>query len=167
MRKTVKIIVSGDGGVGKTSFPNRLIHDRFDANSELTKGVDFFSKNIFIKGSEYNIITWDFAGQDQFRRLLNEFVDGSLAAYVMFDLSRFKTLENVQNWIRILKIYGNIPAFILGNKSDLINPDKSHHFESSIAEIRNKYNNVIGYLEISSKTGDNIKKAFDILVEKL
>ena len=44
MKKTVKLIVSGDGGVGKTSFLNRLIHDKFNNNNELTKGVEFFSK---------------------------------------------------------------------------------------------------------------------------
>jgi len=72
--KTVKVIVSGDGGVGKTSFLNRLIHDSFNANNKLTRGVDFYSKNITVNGIEFNFIMWDFAGQDQFKTLLNDFV---------------------------------------------------------------------------------------------
>ena len=99
MKKTCKIIVSGDGGVGKTSFLNRLIHDYFDPNSELTKGVDFFSKDVFINGYEYNIILWDFAGQQQFQKLLSDFVNGSFAAFILYDLSRFNTIEGVEKWI--------------------------------------------------------------------
>ena len=91
MKKTIKIIVSGDGGVGKTSFLNRLIHDNFDVNSELTKGVDFFSKDVHINGYEYNFVMWDFAGQDQFKKLLSDFVNGSLAAFVLFGLVTFRT----------------------------------------------------------------------------
>ncbi|MCK4369875.1 MAG: GTP-binding protein, partial [Candidatus Lokiarchaeota archaeon] len=99
MKKTVKLIVSGDGGVGKTSFLNRLIHDNFDDNSKLTKGVDFFSKNLTVNGHEYNFVMWDFAGQNQFKHLLSNFVDGSIAAFILFDLSRFNTLESAEEWI--------------------------------------------------------------------
>ncbi|MFX1258522.1 MAG: Rab family GTPase [Promethearchaeota archaeon] len=167
MKRTVKIIVSGDGGVGKTSFLNRLIHDKFDTNSKLTKGIDFFSKEIQINGFEYNFIMWDFAGQNQFKRLLSDFVDGSLAAFVLFDLSRFKTLENVEEWIKKLSDYGDIPAFILGNKNDQINYDNHKYFDDYVLELTRKYNNIIGYLRISSKTGYNVKKAFDEFIEKL
>ncbi|UCD02106.1 MAG: hypothetical protein JSV23_03565 [Promethearchaeota archaeon] len=85
MKKTVKIIVSGDGGVGKTSFLNRLIHINFDNNSKLTKGVNFFSKILKINGHEYNLVMWDFAGQTHFKELLTNFVDGSFAAFILFD----------------------------------------------------------------------------------
>ena len=103
MKKTVKLIVSGDGGVGKTSFLKRLIHDNFDNDSGLTKGVDFFSKILTLNGHEYNFVMWDFAGQNQFKQLLTNFVDGSIAAFVLFDLSRIKTIENVEKWINKLK----------------------------------------------------------------
>ncbi len=83
MKKTIKIIVSGDGGVGKTSFLNRLVHDSFEANRRLTRGVDFYSKIIAVNGTEFNFIMWDFAGQDQFKTFLNGFVDGSLAAFIL------------------------------------------------------------------------------------
>ena len=167
MRKTVKVIVSGDGGVGKTSFLNRLIHDNFNVNNELTKGIDFFSKNLVINDQEYNFIMWDFAGQTQFKQILDDFVDGSLAAFVLFDLSRFNTLSGVEEWIRKLNENGNIPIFILGNKSDTIDIYDCKVFDDCIVDIINRYKNIIGYLKISSKTGENVKEAFLSLLERI
>ncbi len=167
MKKTIKVIVSGDGGVGKTSFLTRLIHDNFDLNSELTKGVDFFSKDVTINGYEYNFILWDFAGQLQFRKFLTDFVDGSLAAFVLFDLTRFKTLESVSKWIDKLKSTNKIPAFIIGTKIDTIDPNEAQSFDDYVLKIIKDNKNVIGYLKISSKTGFNVKKAFYTLVERI
>jgi small GTP-binding protein len=167
MKKTIKVIVSGDGGVGKTSFLNRLINDNFDANSSLTKGIDFFSKDVYINGSEYNFIMWDFAGQNQFRRLLSDFVNGSLAAIVLFDLSRFNTIGGVEDWIKKLNRFGEIPTLILGSKTDTIDRNEINAFDDYISEIRRKNKNIIGYLKISSKTGSNINEAFYRLVENI
>ncbi len=167
MKHTIKVIVSGDGGVGKTSFLNRLINDNFIVNNGLTKGVNFFSKDVYINGSEYNFIIWDFAGQNQFKKLLYDFVDGSLAAFVMFDLSRFNTVRNVEEWIKKLNTYGEIPTLILGSKTDKVDPYEINVFDDYVTEIRRKNKNVIGYLKISSKTGLNIKKAFYRLIENI
>ena len=167
MKKTIKIIVSGDGGVGKTSFLNRLVHDSFDANRQLTRGVDFYSKIIAVNGTEFNFIMWDFAGQDQFKTFLNGFVDGSLAAFILFDLTRINTIENVQEWIVTLKEFGNIPILLIGTKNDLVNPYVSLSIDEFISEIKKEYENIISYIKISSKTGENIKTAFEILIENL
>ncbi|MFX1313348.1 MAG: ADP-ribosylation factor-like protein [Promethearchaeota archaeon] len=133
----------------------------------MTKVVDFFSKDIQINDYEYNFIMWDFAGQNQFKRLLSDFFDGSLAAFVLFNLSRINTLENVEEWIQKLNNNGNIPALILGNKSDQINYNNHKYFDDYVIDLTKKYNNIIGYLRISSKTGYNVKKAFDEFIEKL
>ena len=151
MKKTVKLIVSGDGGVGKTSF--------------LTKGVDFFSKNLKVNGHEYNFVMWDFAGQNQFKQLLSNFVDGSVAAFILFDLSRFNTLESAEEWIKKLDENGKILAFLLGTKCDIINFHECKVFDEYVSGIINKYNNIIGYLKISSKTGYNVKEAFNSLLK--
>ncbi|MFX1388778.1 MAG: Rab family GTPase [Promethearchaeota archaeon] len=165
MKKTVKLIVCGDGGVGKTSFLNRLIHDNFNNNSKLTKGVDFFSKILTIRGSIYNFIMWDFAGQRQFKEILTSFVNGTNSAFILFDLSRLNTFESVEEWIQKLNQYGNISVFILGTKFDLIYPSDCMIIEDYVSEIINKYRNVLGYFRISSKTGYNVKKAFNSLIE--
>ena len=167
MKKTVKVIVSGDGGVGKTSFLNRLVNDRFYYNSELTRGVDFYSKNIYVNGTEFNFIMWDFAGQNQFKTLLNDFVEGSLAALILFDLTRINTIENMHDWIVTLETFGHIPILLIGTKSDLVKPFEYQAIDSYISEIKQEYDNIISYINISSKTGENIKNAFEILIENL
>ena len=165
--KTVKVIVSGDGGVGKTSFLNRLVHDCFYDDSKLTRGVDFYSKNITVNGIELNFIMWDFAGQTQFKTLLNGFVDGSIAAVILFDLTRINTIENVYDWIKTLEPFGNLPILLIGTKRDLISPSDTQAIDNYILDIVNENENIISYLKISSKTGENIKNAFEILIGSL
>ena len=164
--KTVKIIVAGDGGVGKTSFLNKMIHDNFDSKSELTRGVDFFSKCMQINGTDMNFVLWDFAGQSQFKKLLDDFVDGSLAAIILFDLTRISTIENVINWFERLKQLPNMPIIILGTKYDLLDtkfePNIDGYFKSFIGS-----NTLLRYMKISSKTGYNIKEVFNVLVQML
>ena len=167
MKKTVKIIVSGDGGVGKTLFLNRLVNDSFEDNSELTRGVDFYSKSIYVNGTEFNFIMWDFAGQTRFKTLLNDFVEGSLAAFILFDLTRINSIENVNDWIVTLQTFGYIPIILIGTKSDLITHYEYRAIDNYISEIKQEYENIITYIKISSKTGENIENAFRILIGNL
>jgi GTPase SAR1 family protein len=120
-----------------------------------------------MNGHEYNFVMWDFAGQEQFKQLLTNFVDGSVAAFVLFDLSRLNTLECVEEWIQKLNQYGNISAFILGTKCDIIDDNDCKIIDEIMLEIGRKYNNIIGYLKTSSKTGYNVKKAFNSILERI
>jgi small GTP-binding protein len=167
MHKTVKIVVSGDGGVGKTSFLNRLINNHFNEDNELTRGVDFFSKIIQVNGTEYNFIMWDFAGQDQFEEIVDKFVDGSIAAFVLFDLARISTLETVLVWINKLKALGDIPILLLGTKWDLVNPENIGLIDDYINQIIEQHKNIFDYIKISSKTGYNINQAFHRLINTI
>lgn len=165
--KVCKTIIAGDGGVGKTSFLNRLVYDYFSDGNELTRGVDFYSKITQVNGTEFNFIMWDFAGQQQFKKILDDFVDGSIAAFILFDLTRINTLESVYEWINKLKAFGRIPIIILGTKYDLIDPDTCTSLDDYISDIIVYYENVIEYLKISSKTGLNVNQAYDLLIKNL
>jgi small GTP-binding protein len=167
MPKTVKIVVSGDGGVGKTSFLNRLIYNHFDEEKELTRGVDFYSKIIQVNGTEYNFILWDFGGQKRFSEIVNNFVDGSLAAFILFDLSRLSTIDSVLNWINKLKELGNIPILLLGNKFDLMDRENIKLIDDYIEHIAEQNENIFEYIKISSKTSYNINQAFFMLINKI
>jgi small GTP-binding protein len=165
MQKTIKLIVCGDDGVGKSSFLNRLIHGNFNNNSDLTGCIDFFSKILTSNGYKYNFVMWDFAGQRQFKDILSNFVDRTNSAFILFDLSRFSTFESVERWIQKLNNYGNILLFIIATKSDLIDLDSCRIIDNYVSQILSKYKNVMGYLKISSKTGYNVKRAFNFLIK--
>ncbi|MBY9002382.1 MAG: GTP-binding protein [Candidatus Lokiarchaeota archaeon] len=167
IRKNVKVVVTGGGGVGKTSFLNRLVYDNFNMKSELTRGIDFFSKNMNINGSEINFVMWDFAGQRQFRTLLEDFVDGSIAIFILFDLTRITSLQNVEEWLERLREFSTMPTLILGTKYDLVDNNMIVIIDNYLNNIIERSHININYLKISSKTGYNVKEAFDILVNRL
>lgn len=57
--------------------------------------------------------------------------------------------------------------FLLGTKCDIINFHEYIVFDEYVSGIINKYNNIIGYLKISSKTGYNVKEAFNSLLKRI
>ena len=70
-------------------------------------------------------------------------------------------------WIKTLEPFGNLPILLIGTKNDLITPSDTQALDNHILEIVNEYDNIINYLKISSKTGENIKNAFEILIGNL
>ncbi|MBN1803069.1 MAG: GTP-binding protein [Candidatus Lokiarchaeota archaeon] len=169
MTKTIKIVIAGEGGVGKTSFLNRIIHDYFDEKSELTKGIEFFNKKIHISlhGEDYDLIFWDFGGQDRFRNFLQDFVDGSSAAIFLFDLTRFNTLDKLEEWLEILTEKESIPILILGTKLDLIDDNTKDYFNDILEKIVDAYDDIFGYQLISSKTSLDVDNALGLIVSKI
>ena len=58
----LKIVVLGDGGVGKTSLRNQFIHKRFTNNYKATIGADFITKDIHGSNGPVSLQIWDTAG---------------------------------------------------------------------------------------------------------
>jgi len=169
MVKTMKVVIAGEGAVGKSSFLNKVINDVFDETSEMTRGVDFFSATVSFKVDEesYDLILWDFGGQQHFREILHDFVDGASGAFLLFDLTRFNTLDKLEEWIEMLTKFNPIPILILGTKFDLVDSEVDTYFDDMLSKIVDAYDVIFDYQKISSKTGYNIKKPFELLIRRL
>ena len=169
MKKSVKIIIAGEGGVGKTTLLHRYITGKFNSEFKLTKGVSFVNKDLEINKEAYQLILWDFAGQIQFRELLPDFVKGLVGAILMFDLSRFYTLSTLDHWVKMINKEGNIPTIIIGSKYDLVNDeiDSIINIDNIVLDFLMNHDTCFSYLKTSSKTGYNVEKAFDLLIYEL
>ena len=55
MAKLLKVITAGDGGVGKTTLLYRYVEGKFLADTKMTLGVEFFLKEVNIKGEQINL----------------------------------------------------------------------------------------------------------------
>ncbi len=161
----LKILTAGEGGVGKTTLLHRYVEGRFSAETKMTIGVEFFLKETEIESKQCTLQLWDFGGQERFRFLLESYVLGAKGALLMFDLTRITTLENLQQWVNIVrKGDPNLPILFLGTKLDL--EDEIMVDEDYAMSFLNEFN-LIDFLKISSKTGENVIKAFEILTKKI
>ncbi|MHA2391502.1 MAG: Rab family GTPase [Promethearchaeota archaeon] len=161
----LKILTAGEGGVGKTTLLHRYVEGRFSADTKMTIGVEFFLKETEIDSKHCTLQLWDFGGQERFRFLLESYVLGAKGALLMFDLTRMMTLENLEQWLNIVrKGDPNLPVLFLGTKLDL--EDEIQVDDDYARSFLHEYN-LIDFLKISSKTGENVGRAFDILTRKI
>jgi small GTP-binding protein len=161
----LKIITAGEGGVGKTTLLYRYVEGRFLANTLMTLGVEFFMKELEIEGRRINLQIWDFGGQDHFRPLLKNYSLGARGALLLFDLTRPSSLEKIDQWVNICREENpDIPIIFLGTKLDLT---ESITVDDEFAsKFPNKYD-FFKYLKISSKTGENVNLAFELLAREM
>ena len=157
----LKILTAGEGGVGKTTLLHRYVEGKFSADTRMTIGVEFFLKETEIDGKQCTLQLWDFGGQERFRFLLESYVLGAKGALLMFDLTRMSSLQNLEQWLNIVrKGDPSLPVLFLGTKLDLIDDIQ---VDDDYAKSFLKEYNLIDFLKISSKTGENVSNAFNKL----
>ena len=155
----LKVLTAGEGGVGKTTLLHKYIEGKFSADTKMTIGVEFFLKELNIDGQDIILQLWDFGGQERFRFLLESYVLGAKGALLMFDLTRTMTLENLDQWVKIVrKENSELPIIFLGTKFDL--SDEICVDEDYIKDHKEFYN-LFEYMPVSSKTGLNVELAFE------
>ena len=144
-----KLILIGDTGVGKSNILSRYINNEFSLATQPTVGVEFGSK--IIKKDDKSIT--------------NAYYKGSKGAFIVYDISRKTTFENVDKWIGELKDNASedVHIMIVGNKSDL--EDKREVNTEEVAKKAEQYK--IAFCETSALKGKNIEFAFESLVNEI
>ena len=161
----LKLIICGNGAVGKTTLLYRYIQGQFHSDTKMTLGVDFMLKEVKRGNREISLQIWDFGGQEHFRHILQRYALGSQGAIIMFDLTQINSLNNLDEWVSICRKFGpDLPIVLLGSKLDLVEDIQVE--DDYVLELKENYN-FLDYIKTSSKTGENVKKAFDILLEKI
>jgi small GTP-binding protein len=159
-----KICLVGDSAVGKSSLVRRYVLNAFDETYAATLGTHVSKKTVDIDlpvrdlRAHMDLLIWDIMGQKGFRELLKDaYFYGARGILAVADVTRRTTLFGLDDWIEgIESISGEIPIFIVANKSDL--DADSEVEEREIAEVAEAYGS--GFLRTSAKTGDNVEEAF-------
>ncbi|KAG1724826.1 ras-domain-containing protein [Suillus paluster] len=131
--RTIKLVVIGTSGVGKTSLRGQYISGRFSTGYRATIGADFITKSLPDPKNPTEIISlqiWDTAGQERFSSLSSAFFRGADAVLLMFDVSAPETMHALTKWWaefkqRVPISDEEVDSFccvIVGNKMDLMQP---------------------------------------------
>ncbi len=178
---TLKIILIGDGAVGKTSIRRRYLGEGFKDDYQMTIGADLAAKEsstIYSGGKQIKYLIWDLAGQPRFNHVRKAYYMSAVGALVVFDITRPESFQNMVTWMNELWRHngrGPVPLIILGNKTDLcergltcVAEEKAFTFVKRLSDLSHKYKGFkIHFLPTSAKTGMNIDKAFELLGEAI
>jgi small GTP-binding protein len=160
-----KIVLIGDSGVGKTNILSRYINNEFSMATKSTVGVEFGSKIIKQNDKTIKIQIWDTAGQERYKSITTAYYKGAKGAFVVYDITRRETFNNVNKWIGDLKTSGNEDVYILliGNKSDLENARQvpTEEIEKKAEQLK------VAFCETSALDGTNIEHAFELVVDEI
>ena len=95
-----KLILVGDGGVGKTTFVKRHLTGEFEKKYVATLGVEVHPLLFHTNRGPIKFNVWDTAGQERFGGLRDGYYIQGQCAIIMFDVTSRITYKNVPNWHR-------------------------------------------------------------------
>jgi len=163
-----KLLVVGQGSVGKTSIVQQILYGTFDQNQTKTEGISInqwqISENDIRNSkdeeqasnndsriSNIRLNIWDFGGQE-IMHATRQFFLTKRSLYLLALDARLTQEENrVEYWLKIIQSFGGeSPVLIVGNKTD------QHRLDIDRTGLQKKYPNIVGILETSAATGAGI-----------
>ncbi|XP_076246796.1 RAS oncogene family member Rab21 [Calliopsis andreniformis] len=160
-----KVVLLGEGCVGKTSVALRYVEDKFNDRHISTLQASFLNKKLTIDGKKVNLAIWDTAGQEKFHALGPIYYRMSNGAILVYDITDEDTFQKVKNWVKELKkmLGSEICLAIAGNKMDL-EKDRSVSIEEA-----EEYAKQVGamHYHTSAKLNQNIEEMFLDLTRRM
>ena len=152
-----KIILVGQGAIGKTSLVRQLAQGNFDPSETKTEGISITQWQVSNKSKNKNqqskiqLNIWDFGGQE-IMHSTHQFFLTTRSIYLLVLDNRLTPEENrLEYWLKIIQSFGGeSPILIIGNKSD------QHPLDIDRSRTKKKYPNIFDFLETSAATGAGI-----------
>jgi len=162
---TFKFIIVGDHEVGKTSLIRKYVENKFLTDYRATIGLNVLAHSFEFQGNSLNLTLWDVGAQVFFKRFRKIYYSGAEAAFIVYDLTKRSTFENIKTWYQELTEFiedREIPVILVGNKLDL-KDQRAVTREEGLELANNLSPDGVSYIETSAKNGENVGDAFKLI----
>ena len=161
---TVKVVLLGDSGVGKTSIVARYTTGIVQPSVKPTVGAAFVTKELTVDGQEFELLIWDTAGQEVYRGLAPMYYRSAGIAIIVYDVIRPQTYQSVSYWIKELKanVDKNTVLVVCANKIDR---EEQHVPDSETAQSYASENGAL-FIETSAVSGIGVDRLFQMAVQQ-
>jgi small GTP-binding protein len=141
----------------------RYVLDEFDDRYITTLGTKITKKNLKVEGRDLTFQIWDIVGNVKFSKIQAQYYQGSDGAFIIFDVTRRDTFDNVSKWANMfLEVAPKAKLLFIANKADL---DATYDFQVMMEEEAKKYD--ASFCKASAKTGERVEEAFSTLGRRI
>jgi small GTP-binding protein len=162
MSKTLKIVVVGDGAVGKTCL--LVVHNNGKFPTEYVPTVcENYRKKILVNDVEHSVQLWDTAGQEEMVNVRQLSYSHTDVFIVCFSLADRVSFENIADkWVPELKRNCKVLRMLLvGTKSDLRDGAGSDGVSTAEGQTLAKQIGAFDFIECSAIKALGVKQVFD------
>lgn len=160
---SIKVIVVGDGNVGKTSMLKRFVKGDFTDQYKKTIGAEFMEKEVYCEGNTVKLMLWDTAGQEVFDALTSSYYRGAGTAVLAFSTIDRDSFMNVAKWkAKVEAQCGEITMVLCQTKGDLI--DQAVVTEQEAQDLA--ANLRMTFFRISTKEDSNVTELFEFAAQQ-
>jgi internalin A len=157
-----KLLLVGQGSVGKTSLIQRLIHNKYDQNQPQTDGLNVETWNVQVNSKDIRLNVWDFGGQEIYHAT-HQFFLTKRSLYLLVCNCRTSEEENrIEYWLKLIESFGEqSPVIIIGNKKD------EQPLDINRKALREKYPNIQAIIETSCQDNIGIDELREAILEQI
>ena len=147
-----KLILVGDGAVGKTCLVHRLLSGKFEQHCK-TEGIDRHQwQGLAINEHEVRLNIWDFGGQEVLHATHQFFLTKRSVYILVLDARRGEQESRLEYWLKLIQSFGSdSPILIAINKSD-----EEHRLTLNQRFLKDKYSSIKEFYSVSCLTGQGI-----------
>ena len=155
-----KIILVGEGGVGKTSIVKQFLNKGFDKKEPLTHGIQIQHEIYKINNTDVKLRYWDFGGQE-ILHAIHQFFLTKRSVYVLVLDSRKE--GKVEYWLKHIQNFGDsAPTLVVINKID----DHSS-FDLNKTNLKENYPFIKGFFRVSCATKKGITELQNAVFQEI
>jgi Ras-related protein Rab-2A len=142
--------------------------DNFKTDHQVTIGVEFGCFTVKMDEKVIKLQIWDTAGQESFRSITRIFYRGAHCVFLVYDMTRAETFNNVVEWLGEVKNNAkeDIVVYLIGNKADIAEgAGREVSYEQAIEFCKDQ--KIAKFFETSAKTGLNVEEVFSLASKEL
>ncbi|MEG5162985.1 leucine-rich repeat domain-containing protein [Microcoleus sp. AT3-A2] len=159
-----KVLLVGQGSVGKTSLINRLTHNQYNPNQPQTDGLNITDWQITVNTKPVKLNVWDFGGQEIYHAT-HQFFLTKRSLYLLVSNCRSEDENRLEYWLKLIESFGDAsPVILVGNKCD------EQPLDLNRKALRDKYPNIKAIVETSCESGtgiDELRRAIHTEISQL
>lgn len=162
----MKVIVIGDGNVGKTSLLRRFVRGEFVEEYRRTIGAEYMDKDVYLRSrnATVKLVLWDTAGQEMFSPLTVSYYRNSSAAIICFSTIDKDSFHHALEWKnQVEQVCGSITMVLCQTKFDL-----SHEAVVTTEECEALSTTLsMPFFRVSTKDDYNITQLFEFTAQTI